>query len=289
LGRNPEQAKFWEEYNDKVFTTGKTETLEFQYMSPSGKKYYFNTRAVPEFFNDKIISVLAISRDITDIKEAEAKLKDMLGNLDKLVEERTEELEKANNSLKEKEKTLAEAQKMAHIGIWEWNIKTGKLFWTDEVYHIFELDPQESKPTYNAFLNYVHPQDQMSVNHAIKEALNGKPYDIDYRIILPNGEERTIYVLGETIFDEKNTPIRMRGVVQDITERKKTEEKIKALADIIESSNDAILTFSLEGIITSWNKAAEHIYGYSAEEIVGKKYLILEPPNLKREIEQLSE
>ena len=118
LGRNPKQVKFWEKHNEKVFTTGKTETMEFQYTSPQGKEYYFNTRTVPEFFDGKIISVLAISRDITDIKEAEAKLKETLDNLEKLVEERTTQLEDAYKSLKEIEEGLAEAQKMAHIGNW---------------------------------------------------------------------------------------------------------------------------------------------------------------------------
>ncbi len=70
---------------------------------------------------------------------------------------------------------------------------------------------------------------------------------------------------------KKNAPVRMRGTVQDITESKKAEEKLKKLADAVESSDDAIITESLDGTITSWNKGAEEIYGYSAEEILGKK------------------
>ena len=67
----------------------------------------------------------------------------------------------------------------------------------------------------------------------------------------------------------------MRGTIQDITERKKAEEKIQTLANAVESSNDAIVTKSLDGIITSWNKGAEQIYGYSAEEILEKMYQFL--------------
>ncbi len=66
------------------------------------------------------------------------------------------------------------------------------------------------------------------MNNAVIEALNGKSYSIDYRIILANGEERIVHAQGEVIFDEKNIPIRMRGTIQDITERKKAEEKIRA-------------------------------------------------------------
>ena len=108
------------------------------------------------------------------------------------------------------------------------------------------------------------------------------------RIILADGEERTVHAQAEVVFDEKNIPIRMKGTVQDITERKKAEEKIQNLANIVESSKDAIITISLDGIITSWNKGAEQIYGYSAEEILGKNISILEPDNLKDEIKQVN-
>ena len=79
---DPEQVKFWEEHHENVFITGKPETMEFQYKSPQGKEYYFNTRIVPEFADGEVTSVLAISRDITEIKKAEAKLKETLDNLE---------------------------------------------------------------------------------------------------------------------------------------------------------------------------------------------------------------
>jgi len=108
-------------------------------------------------------------------------------------------------------------------------------------------------------------------------------------LILANGEERTVHSQAEVIFDEANIPIRVKGVIQDITEHKKTEEKIKTLANAVESSNEAIVTESLECIITSWNKGAEQVYGYSAEEIIGKNASIFEPDNLKGEVKQLIE
>ena len=132
------------------------------------------------------------------------------------------------------------------------------------------------------YLNYVHPKDRDYVDNAFKEAtVNGKPYSIDHRIILANGEERTVHLQSKVVFDEKKIPIRVKGIVQDITERKKDEEKIQSLANIVESSNDAIVSTSLDGIITSWNKGAEHIYGYSSEEIIGKGVSILALDDLK--------
>ena len=170
-------VKFSEKQRENVFTTGKPETMEFHYTSPQGKEYYFNTQIVPEFVDGEVTSVLVISRDITDIKEAEAKLKETLDNLEEKVKERTAELEEAYKSLKESEKGLAEAQKMAHIGNWDWNLITNELYLSDEIYRIFGLNPQEFSATYDAFLSYVHPDDRDYVDNAVKEALNGKPYE----------------------------------------------------------------------------------------------------------------
>ncbi|WP_048162357.1 PAS domain S-box protein [Methanosarcina sp. 1.H.A.2.2] len=227
--------------------------------------------------------------DITERKKAEEALKKAHENLEEKVKERTTQLEKAYSLLKESERGLAEAQRMAHIGNWEWDIVNDKAYWSEEMYRIFERDPQESVPPYNEHLSYVHPEDRDYVDNAIKKVLKGEPYSIDNRIITANGEERAVHAQSEVIFDEKNIPIRVKGIVQDITERKRAEEKIQTLANAVESSNDAIVTESLEGIILSWNKGAEHVYGYSAEDILGKDISILEPDNTKGEIKQFSE
>ncbi len=239
--------------------------------------------------NGEVIGVFAAARDITERKKAEEALKKAHENLENLVKERTEELEQAYISLKESEKGLAEAQRMAHIGNWNWNIATGEKYWSDEVYRIFGLEPQEFEVTYDTFLSYVHPDDRDYVDNAIKEALKGKPYSIDFRIILADGEERIAHEQGEVVFDEKNIPIKMKGTIQDMTEFKRAEEKIRNLANIVESSNDAIVTESLDGIITSWNKGAEEIYGYSAKEILGKPISILAPYILAEEPKKLVE
>ena len=233
--------------------------------------------------------VVVIIRDITERKKAEEALKKAHESLEEKIEERTVQLDKAYKSLKESEEGLAEAQKMAHIGNWEWDIVTDEVYWSDEVYRIFGRNLQELTPPYDEYLSYVHPDDRDYVDNVFKRATNGKSYSIDHRIILANGEERSVHIQSEVIFDEKNIPIRIKGIVQDITERKKAEGRIQALADAVESSDDAIITETPKGIITSWNKGAEQIYGYSAEEILGKNVSILEPDNLKGEIKQFVE
>src|SRR5664280_1072381 len=217
------------------------------------------------------------------LKKAEEALKKVQDNLEKRVQERTIQLENAYNSLKESEAGLAEAQRIAHIGSWDWDLVNGVVNWSDELYRIYGRDPHKSGATYDELLNYVHPDDRDNVDNVIKKGLNGEPHAIDYRIILANGEERTVHSQAEVIFDEVNIPIQVKGVIQDITEHKKSEEKIQILANIVESSNDAIGTMSLDGIITNWNKGAEQVYGYSAEEILGKPISTLAPPHLDKE------
>lgn len=173
-------------------------------------------------------SVAFLIAQVIERKKAEEALKESYLNLEEKVRERTTELEKAYTCLKESEERLIEAQKLAHVGIYDWNIATDEEYWSDELYYIFGLDPQ-SKLNHNTFLKYIHPDDLNYVTDAINKALKGKPYYIDYRIILPDGKERIIYSQGGAIFDEENTPVRMRGIVQDITERKQAEEALANL------------------------------------------------------------
>ena len=271
LRRNPELVKFLETYQEIVFTTGKPETMEFHYKLPQRKEYYFNTKIVPEFTNNKVTSILAISRDITDIKEAEAKLKETLDNLENLVKARTTELEKAYNSLKDSERSLAEAQKMAHIGDWEWNIVTGEMRWSDETYRIFGFKPKEFEITYNSFLSHVYSDDREYVDNAFKRALNGERYSIEFRIVLADGVERIVHEEGKVAFDKKNTPIRMMGTIQDITERKQTEKALNEsetrLRRFYESGMVGVLYYNLDGSITEANDKFLEMVGYTREDL----------------------
>lgn len=188
--------------------------------------------------NGKFIGNMVMFTDITKRKEAEAKLKNTLDNLENLVKERTAELEKAYNSLKKSEKGLAKAQKMAHVGSWEWDIAADKAHWSDELYRIFRRNPRKPAPPYDEFLNYIHPGDRDLVDNVTKEAINGKPYSIECRIVLADGEERIIHMQSEVIFDEKNTPVQIRGILQDITEYKRMEDALR--------QNEALLSAFLE-------------------------------------------
>jgi len=286
-----ENGKIIFEQNMKKRSQGIDETHEFKFINKDGSHLWTLVNSKSLFDKDgRFMGSLSMLTDITRRKEVEARLKETLDNLEERVKEQITELEKAYELLKESEGSLAEAQKMAHIGNWEWEIAIDKANWSEELYCIFGRNPLESAPTYDEYLNYVHPEERDYVSNAFKKAaVDGEDYRIDHKIILANGKERAVHIQSKVIFDENNTPIRIRGTVQDITERKNSEEKIKMLADMVESSNDAIVTRTLDGIITSWNKGAELMYNYSADEIIGKNITLLEPDDHKGEMRQLTE
>ena len=208
-------------------------------------------------------------------EEDEIKLGEAYDNPEKLFR-RIMQLEKAYILLKESEKGLAEAQKMAHIGSWDLDIATDESKWSDEMHRIFGLDPHEFGPSDKTFLRYVHPDDREYVNNAIQDALKGKPYSIDYRIILVNGEESAVHEQREITFDKKDIPVRIIGTIQDIAGRKKIEKALKIARDynrsLIDSSLDLLFVTDPDGKITDVNKAAVEAIGYLREELIGTNF-----------------
>lgn len=139
---------------------------------------------------------------------------------------------RVEESLRKSEASLANAQRIAHLGNWEWDIVTNEVRWSDEIYRIFGLTPGEFGATYEAFLNSVHPEDREFVKESVNKALYEKmPYSIDHRIVLPDGSERIVHEQAEVIFDDRDKPIRMNGTVQDITGRKRMEEALRRRID----------------------------------------------------------
>ena len=129
---------------------------------------------------------------------------------------------------------IAEAQQIAHIGNWEWDIVGNELYWSDEIYRIFDLLPQEFGATYEAFfLNCVHPDDREFVKKTVNEALNDKKsYNIDHRILLKDTTIRIVHEKAMVVSDNKGRAVQMVGTVQDITERKRAEEEVVLLENI---------------------------------------------------------
>ncbi len=134
----------------------------------------------------------------------------------------------AEDALKKSQASLNNAQRIAQMGSWEWDILKDDLFWSDGIYRIFGIKPGSFGATYEAFLGFVHPEDRLTVHKSVTEALTlKKPYSIEHRIVLPDGTEKVVQEQGEVAFNADGVPERMSGTVQDITERKRTEEQLR--------------------------------------------------------------
>ena len=122
---------------------------------------------------------------------------------------------------------LAEAQEVAHLGSWEWNLVTGDQTWSDETYRILRAAPQSFRPTYRALLLAVHPEDRPAVREAVQRALyEGRSFSIDHRVRLPDGGERSVHLQGRVGFDDAGRKSRIVGTIQDVTDRKRLEAKL---------------------------------------------------------------
>ncbi|MDH3972937.1 MAG: ATP-binding protein [Deltaproteobacteria bacterium] len=146
-----------------------------------------------------------------------------------------EELETQKSEIE----TFTRSQKMAHCGNWEWNIVTDVLLWSDEIYRIFGLQPQQFGATYEAFLQSVHPHDRARVAEAVEKAMNDphEHYSVEYRVLRPDGSVRTVHEMGKVVWNEERKATYMSGTVQDITERKEAENELKEAKEAAETAN----------------------------------------------------
>ena len=185
------------------------------------------------------------------------------------------ERKKAEEARHRIEASLAEAQRIAHLGSWEWNVKTGgEAFWSDEVFRIYGFEPGSFTPSLERLMEIVHPDDRARLREAIDGALyGGKPYDFEHRIVRPDGETRVVHRRAEVVFGDGGEPLRMVGTVQDVTELKQTEraleESEQRFRQLFEQSVDALFVHDESGRFVDCNSQACRLLGYSREELLG--------------------
>jgi PAS domain S-box-containing protein len=170
--------------------------------------------------NGNPINFATVTRDITERKRLDRELHQHREQLEELVQERTAELQ--------------EAQHIGHIGNWHWQIESGQLSWSDEIYHIFGFKPGQFNATYQTLIQSRHPDDMTRIQQSEQAAFaEGGRHSIDYRIILPDGRVRWVHEEAIAVLDQEGRPRSMSGTIQDITERKQVER------DLIESREAA--------------------------------------------------
>ena len=161
------------------------------------------------------------------------------------------ERKRAEEALRESEDRLKRAQQISHLGSWELDLVNNRLTWSDEVYRIFGLQPQEFGATYEAFLEAVHPDDRVAVDAAYSGSIrDGRDtYEIEHRVVRKNtGELRSIHEKCEHFRDESGKIIRSVGMVHDITERKKAEEEIKKNLEELQTANAELARFNAAAV-----------------------------------------
>jgi PAS domain S-box-containing protein len=230
--------------------SGETVTFETQHRRKDGTIFPVEVRA-RQFQHGAHRFRLSLARDITERK-------------------RTEDV------LRESEARLQKAQHIAHFGWWERDFATSRVFLSDEVCRIFGVEAVDLPEWHARWLSLIHPEDQPRVAEAAAAALlpGGPRYDVEYRVLRPDGTVRIVYSQGDVTWDESGRPLRQFGVLQDITELRQAEQELRASEGrfriFVDHATDAFLLLDDDWTILDVNRQACHGLGYSREELIGK-------------------
>lgn len=192
----------------------------------------------------------------------------------------------------ENTRRLESAQEIGHLGSWDWNIKTGSVNWSDEVYRIFGEEPQSFSATYEAIMSYIPQEYQKGLEAAIAEAIQcRKPYEYDHEILRKDGKRRLVRGAGYVIFDEKGEAQYMFGTILDIdtiSEASITRRENRELNELLEKFDENVIASNTDllGVITYASEALSKISGYTNEELVGSEHNILRHKDMWKTIQR---
>jgi len=212
-----------------------------------------------------------------------------LSQIANILKEETKKRRKAEQEKTKHATHLETSQKIAHIGSWEFDLinlddlNNNTTYWSEESYRIFGFEPGSVEAGYNIFFTRVHPEDIPLIEDAVKKSIEtGEAYDIEHRIVLPDGTEKIVHERSDIIFDSTtNKPIKMIGTVQDITERKKADQQLKKanneLRTLFENMLEAYFIVDMKKYqITQISPSCKDIYGYADTEFYQNPNLWIE-------------
>ncbi|MEQ9000387.1 MAG: PAS domain S-box protein [Coleofasciculus sp. B1-GNL1-01] len=198
-----------------------------------------------------IVAAIATFFDITKRKQTEQILADYNQTLAAQVRERTVELN--------------EAQRLAHLGNWSFDINSHKIVWSDEIFRIYGRDPSQVEPSYEQLVQQIHPDDVALFQHYVEQAITeGKSYEHEMRIFLSDGSMRYVLGKGEAMFNSSGQVVQLFGTVQDISDRKLIEEQLRESEEkfrqLAENIQDVFFILSHTGEMLYINPAYEQIW-----------------------------
>ena len=220
-----------------IFLTAKTKIEDEQKGLALGAVDYITKPFNPAIMSARINSQL--------------ELKDHREHIERMVFERTQDLEKAQKSLIKSQESLIKAQKIVLLGSWDRNIVKNTLSWSDELFRIFGLEPQSFSPNHETFLQYVHPDDREAVKKAANNSLtnHATSYSAEYRIICSDKTEKSVFEQWEVERDTEGAPLKTVGIVHDISEKKRSERALiakKVAEQASQSKSDFLAKMSHE-------------------------------------------
>lgn len=184
-------------------------------------------------------------------------------------------------TIKNKTNQLLQAQQLAHIGSWEWDVPTNKIEWSDELFRIFGLAPQEFEGSYENYLNFIHPDDKKFVDSIIQQSFHDhQPFNFFHKVVLKDGTERILNGTGKVITDNHGTVIKMAGTAQDVTLQKNYETELKASEErfmkifdnnpipmSLSEMKTNIIRYVNNNFCTTFGFTKEEVIGYTSEEL----------------------
>jgi two-component system, cell cycle sensor histidine kinase and response regulator CckA len=180
----------------------------------------------------------------------------------------------AQADLAANEAKLAEAQQIAHLGSWEWEIAADRVTWSDELYRIYGVNPDDESGfgSYGSYLEKVHADDRARVARVIETALTERrPWSIDYRIVRPGGDLRMIHARGEIVLDEEGRPAIVHGTCQDVTDNRRVEDALRATEQLFRRAfDDAPIGMALIDLDGGWlrlNRSLCQMLGRSEQQL----------------------
>lgn len=236
--------------DQRVMQQGQIEELEESYLQEGVSRWVRTVKAPVRNEDGQLAGVLGIFWDITDQREADLKRR-------------------------QAETRLRMARDITGLGVWELNIGTGQAYWDENTYRIIGVDPsREAGP--RALMERIDPIDRPHVRERLRAALTGEnDYEAEYRLVTEHGAPQWVHSCAQLEFDEKGKPVRMIGVVRDITQRRQTEESLRLAATAFDTHEGILITDS-DGNILRVNRAFTEITGYPAEEVAGCNPRILQ-------------
>ena len=221
--------------------------VEFRITRPDGSLRWIAAKGRGEYAGGQPVRIYGVGLDITERKLAE-------------------------REIRRREMQLAEAQKIAHIGSYEWDIPNNAVYRSAELLRIFGSSADEFLPTFEGYLERVHPEDRESTRKAIERALAEKePFAFEERIVRSDGVIRLLHSQGRWTFNEAGGPVGLVGICQDITEQREAQEQLRRSEErfqiVARATNDAIWDWNLKDDHFWWNQGITTLFGYPAAEV----------------------